>query len=295
MSVHSHEPSHSQPPLRYTDSPCINRSGRVLLAPSPAAFAANKDMIQLQTQMQQLQDAVARLQQSNDERMGVLKDLIQQNSDSVNKMSSAVDTLQKQLQNQQEGQGGKMDQVSGQVQSLNDSLDEIKARIGRLEKTLQDIQSQQQSIGANMQGQPSSVSSHRIHRLQPQLRRLRHPPEKASPQPPYPRPQVTWRRRPAPAGAAPPVDDLYKTALGDYMAAKYSLASSEFGDVIHFYPDNPLSGNANYYQGEIEYRAGKFAERRQELRQRPRSVPRQQQSSGSPPAQGTGAPGTQTE
>ena len=65
---------------------------------------------------------------------------------------------------------------------------------------------------------------------------------------------------PAPeATAAPPADDLYKTALGDYMAAKYSLASAEFGDVIRNYPDNPLAGNSYYYQAEIEYRGGKFA------------------------------------
>src|SRR6201999_675183 len=91
------------------------------------AHAVNKDMVQLQTQIQQLQDAVARLQQSNDERMGVMKDLIQQSADSVNKMSVALDAMQKQTQTQQEAQNGKVDQVSGQIQSLNDSVDEIKA------------------------------------------------------------------------------------------------------------------------------------------------------------------------
>src|SRR6202789_3076533 len=89
------------------------------------AFAVNKDMVQLQTQIQQLQDAVARLQQSNDERMGVMKDLIQQSSDSVNKMAVSVDSLQKQIQTQQEAQSTKADQVSGQIQSLNDSVDEV--------------------------------------------------------------------------------------------------------------------------------------------------------------------------
>ena len=42
------------------------------------------------------------------------------------------------------------------------------------------------------------------------------------------------------------------------MAAKYSLAASEFGDVTKFYSDNPLSGNAFYYMGEIDYRAGHY-------------------------------------
>ena len=102
---------------------------------APPAFAVNKDMVQLQTQIQQLQDAVARLQQSNDERMGVMKDLVQQSADSVNKMCAVVDTLQKQMQAQQEAQPAKLDQVSGQIQSLNDSLDEIKARLGRFKSS----------------------------------------------------------------------------------------------------------------------------------------------------------------
>ncbi len=122
---------------------------------SPNAFAASKEMIQLQTQIQQLQDAVARLQQSNDERMGVVKDLVQQSADSVNKMSGTVDALQRGLQTQGEAQGTKVDQISGQVQSLNDSLDEIKARIGRLEKLMQDEQGRQQTINANAMSVPA--------------------------------------------------------------------------------------------------------------------------------------------
>jgi TolA-binding protein len=37
------------------------------------------------------------------------------------------------------------------------------------------------------------------------------------------------------------------------------LAATEFGDVIKFYPESPLSGNAFYYHAEIDYRAGKYA------------------------------------
>src|ERR1700684_1817565 len=88
------------------------------LAATPA-FAVNKDMVQLQTEVQDLQEAVAHLQQSNDERMGVLKDLVQQTADSVNKMSVTVEGLQQQMRTQQEAATGKLDQVSGQVQSLN--------------------------------------------------------------------------------------------------------------------------------------------------------------------------------
>jgi len=226
------------------------------------AFAANKDMVQLQTQVQQLQDAVARLQQSNDERMGVMKDLIQQSADSVNRMSVTINAIQKQVQSQQDAQNGKIDQVSGQIQSLNDSVDEIKARIGSLQKLMQDVQSQQQSMSANMQNVPQTGGS-----ASPT------PASSGSETTPFNPPAPIVRRgkpsadgplaaAPAPSGgsAAPPADELYKTALGDYMSAKYALASSEFGDVIKNYPDNPLAGNAYYYQAEINYRGGRYAD-----------------------------------
>jgi outer membrane murein-binding lipoprotein Lpp len=61
---------------------------------APPAFAVNKDMVQLQTEVQDLQSAVARLQQTTDERMGVLRDLVQQSADSVNKMSLSIETQQ---------------------------------------------------------------------------------------------------------------------------------------------------------------------------------------------------------
>jgi tol-pal system protein YbgF len=237
---------------------------------SAPAFAVNKDMVQLQTQIQQLQDAVARLQQSNDERMGVMKDLVQQSADAVNRMSTNIDTLQKHMLTQQETQNGKIDQVSGQIQSLNDSLDEIKARMARLEKLTQDIQNQQQSMSANMQNLPSSGGAAPAPMSTPDLAPVQPLPTQPAAAP------ITRKGKPSPsipaaslmpsaslptadaASASPPADELYKTALGDYMSAKYSLASSEFNDVIKNYPDNSLSGNAYYYHGEIEYRGGRY-------------------------------------
>jgi TolA-binding protein len=228
------------------------------------AFAVNKDMVQLQTQIQQLQDAVARLQQSNDERMGVMKDLIQQSSDSINKMSAAIETLQKQMQAQQEAQTGKIDQISGQIQSLNDSLDEVKARMATLQKLVQDVQSQQQSMSANMQNMPSSggaASSAPANSFPDSPSSTPAPVgRKGKPSADVPLPAAPANSPPNSSGSSvPPADELYKTALGDYMAAKYALAASEFGDVVKFYPDNPLSGNSYYYQAEIDYRGGRYA------------------------------------
>lgn len=234
------------------------------------AFAASKDMIQLQTQIQQLQDAVARLQQSNDERMGVLKDLVQQSADSVNKLSTNMDALQRQVQTQTEAQGGKVDQVSGQVQALNDSLDELKARMSRMEKLLQTIQSQQQTIGAGAAAAaapttaPTADTPANTEAPTTAPTTAPAPVRDTTAAPPTGRrgkPSAALPAMPDTAAsvtAAAPADEMYKTALGDYMSAKYALASSEFGDVVRTHPDSPLAGNAVYYQGEIDYRAGRY-------------------------------------
>src|SRR5690348_9651438 len=59
------------------------------------AFGVSREIVQLQTQVQALQDSMARMQQAFDERMGVMKNLIDQSTDNINKMTAAVEALQK--------------------------------------------------------------------------------------------------------------------------------------------------------------------------------------------------------
>ncbi len=238
----------------------------VLLLVSSPAFAANKDMIELQTKVQALLDAVARLQQSNDERMGVLRDLVQQNSDSVNRMSVTVNAMQKQFTTDQTVQGGKIDQVSGQVQALNDQLDEIKARMNRLEKAMGDVSNQQQNLNQTIQSmpQPTPATGPATIPSGPQASVPTGP--TAAPvqvaavtPPPAPVPAPAGRKGTAPVPGAAPVEDLYKAAFNDFMAAHYPVAAAEFNDVIKSYPDSQLAGNAHYYIGEIDYRGAHYS------------------------------------
>src|SRR5215469_11507227 len=111
----------------------------------PASAGTKEQLIQLQTTVQMLQDNMARMQQSFDERMGVMKDLITQQTDNVNRMSSAVDNLQKTVQQQNSDSARTVDQVSGQIQALHDAVDELKARLAKVGKQLDDIQAAQQN------------------------------------------------------------------------------------------------------------------------------------------------------
>jgi TolA-binding protein len=242
------------------------------------AHAVNKDMVQLQTQVQQLQDAIANLQKSNDESFGMLKQLIQQTADSVNSMSVTVNGLKLSMQNQQEAIGTSNQQLAGQVQSLNDSIDELKARMDRMEKAIGNVQSQQQTtngILSNLpQGNPAggasgapsgppSAAPNAAPNNSPGtapgsgMDNSANNPGSSSPNGALPA-----NAEPIPAPAAnnqPSAGDMYRGAYSDYISARYPLATSEFTDLIKAYPDDNLSGNAYFYLGEIATRAHKPA------------------------------------
>ncbi len=234
-----------------------------LLSVGPA-HAVSKEMVQLQTQVQELIDNLARLQQSNDQQMGVMKDLLQQTVDSVNKMAISVNGMQLKLQNQGDAQSTRNDQISGQVQSLNDSLDELKARMMRMEKSISDIQNQQQSTNAMLGNLPGAggapaAAPGGAGTPQPISPGSAGPPttsvspDTAAP----PRNNVAPAPSAAPVATGPAVADMYRTAYRDYIAGKYPLATSEFTDLIKAYPDDNLAGNAHFYIGEIDLRGGK--------------------------------------
>src|SRR6202451_265253 len=126
------------------------------------AWAVNKETIQLQTQVQQLQEQMTAMQRSFDERMGVMKNLVEQDTDAVNKVANALTGLQNSLQKEQGDSVGKVDQLSGQIQSLNDSLDELTARLAKVSKQLEDMQPNQQSpapAGAAKQAEMQAAAS----------------------------------------------------------------------------------------------------------------------------------------
>ena len=183
------------------------------------AWGANKEMIQLQTQVQQLQEQMTAMQRSFDERMGVMKNLVERDTDAINKAAASLTALQATLQKQQGDSATHVDQLAGQIQSLNDTLDELKARLAKVSKQLEDMQSSQQSVAAQQAAQAQQAAA---------------------------------------AAAAPPPDVLYNNALRDYNGDKNDLATTEFSDYIKFYPNTDLAGNCYFYLGEIQFRQGNY-------------------------------------
>jgi tol-pal system protein YbgF len=183
------------------------------------AYGASKEIIELQTQVSQLAQQMTQMKQSFDERMGVMKNLLEQNTDAANKVTAAINDLQASLNKQQQDRAGGVDQISGQIQALNDTMDELKVRLAKLSKQLEDMQATQQSLAA----------------------------------------QQSQAQQQAQAMAqAPPPDVLYNNALRDYNGAKNDLAIQEFSDYIKFYPNTDLAGNAYFYLAEIQFKAADY-------------------------------------
>src|ERR1019366_4087228 len=215
----------------------------IVALPATPAFAVSKEIIELQTQVQDLPDRIAHMQQSFDEQMGVMKNLVEKSTDNVNKLSESIQTMQKGLQQESTDSQAKVDQVSGQIQSLNDSIDELKARLEKTSKQLADIQAQQQ----NMTQPPPQTAA-------PGAPAGAEPAGVAPTAPPASPPAAP----PAAAIQAPPADGLYNNALRDYNAARYDLALSQSHDYLKYYPTTDLAGNAQFYIADIEYKAGNF-------------------------------------
>jgi TolA-binding protein len=203
------------------------------------AHAASKEIIELQTQVQQLLDMVQRLQSTLDTRFGVLQHLAEQTADEANQMTASVNALQQKINAQNEATNGKLDTTSGQVQSLNDSVDELKTRIAKLDKSVQDLQGQLQNIQNPPQGGAAA------------------PAGGAAPSPEGSTPGAAPGQL---SGQTPPLQETYQAAVRDYNAAKYSVASGEFQDVIHYYPLDDMAGSAQFYLGEIAYRQENYAD-----------------------------------
>ena len=123
------------------------------------AWGASKEMIQLQTSVDDLKAQMTQMTQSFNERMGIMKNLLDQNTDSMNKTAAAITSLQTMLQKQQSDSGTHVDQLSGQIQALNDTLDELKVRLGKVSKQLEDMQAAQQSLAAQQAQQQQQAQA----------------------------------------------------------------------------------------------------------------------------------------
>jgi tol-pal system protein YbgF len=204
-----------------------------LVGPKPT-LAVAREIIELQRDVTSLLQGQKDLQQQMTQDHTVQKTLIEQSSDSVNKLNNTMSSLQKSVQDVQANSGTRLDTMSTQVQGLSDNLEEIKSRIGKLNQQLVDLQNSVQSIDARLAGGSPTIPS--------------------GGGAPAPGPGSGSAAPPSgPGGPAPSADTLYSNGLRDLTGGKYDLAKSEFQDYLKYYGDTDLASNAQFWLGEIAY------------------------------------------
>jgi tol-pal system protein YbgF len=203
-----------------------------LIGPKPV-LAVARELIELQRDVTSLLQGQKDLATQMTQDHTVQKTLIEQSSDTVNKLNTTMSGLQKSVQDVQANSGTRLDTMSTQVQGLSDNLEEIKSRLGKLNQQLVDLQNSVQSIDARLSGGgPSSAPTG-----------SGGSPTNGSP----------TGSSIAPVGPPPSADTLYSNGLRDITSGKYELARSEFQDYLKYYGDTDLASNAQFYLGEIAY------------------------------------------
>jgi len=210
----------------------------LLATPAFSISKTEQMLIQIQTVVNQLQNDMRDLRSALDERMGMVRQLIEQSTVTVSKLNTAIDAVQRNVQSSVAAQGAKVDQVTTNVQALNDSIEDIRARLGRLSE---------QMVAMRMAIETLQTQQTQIQQAAAQA--------VASSQPGAP-------GQPAGSGAAPapPPKELYDNALRDLSSGNTELAMKEFLDYLRYYPDTDLAGNAQFYVGESLYRQKKYRE-----------------------------------
>lgn len=227
--------------------------GAALFGPAPVGAVA-REIVELQQSVNQVLQSQQAIQTQLTQNQAVEKTLIEQSLDSVNKLSSTMGNLQKNVEDMQATSGARLDSMSTQVQGVSDNLQELMARVGKLNQQLTDAQNAIQGIDSKL---ASSAPPAAPPAAPPSA------PGDASAAPtgsgvplapgaaaaPFAAPAA-----PAPAAVAPPSSDLlYSNGLRDLNGRKYDLAGQEFQDYIKYYSKTDLASNAQFYLGEIAF------------------------------------------
>jgi len=213
--------------------------GGALMGPAPAGAVA-REIIELQTGVDQLIKGQQSMQTEITQNAAVQRTLIEQLTDSMSKLNTGMSAVQKTTQDFSAASGARLDTMGTQVQGLSDNVADLQARLGKLDQKLSDVQNTLQNVDSKL-----AISA--------------PGPGAASLAPGSPTANVPGG---APAGASGPppasADVLYSNALRDVNGKRYELATQEFQDYLKYYGDTDLASNAQFYLGEIAFIQNQF-------------------------------------
>ncbi|HVA62904.1 MAG TPA: tetratricopeptide repeat protein [Terriglobales bacterium] len=195
---------------------------------SRPAAAEDKGIIALQQSVSLLMSQVADLQKTFNTSIGMMQGLVSQNTDTVNKLSAAIDGIQRSLNGNQVVSSQHQSDISKQFGSLAETISELQAHLAKMDETLKQIHQMQQtippptavSVGGDAASGTSGLSG---------------------------------------APAASTSLQLYQAALIDFEKNS-PAAQAELASFIRTYPNDPQVPDATYYLGSIFMQKGQYNE-----------------------------------
>ena len=202
---------------------------------SSFSFAVNKDLVEMQRELEAKLDA---MQQTLNSKIDVLTGMLQAIQNDSRRTADQVASMQDTLTNgvakslmPVSGLNGKVDAMGDDVRALKDSLADLSARLERMDAKITDLKNQMQVMqnpppapGTATQGAPGATGQ--------------------------------------PGTGTPPqgmsADRTYTDALRDFQTGKTDLAYNEFQQYLTYFPNTELAANAQYYLGEIAYNRGDY-------------------------------------
>jgi tol-pal system protein YbgF len=215
-----------------------------LLVPG-SVFAASKEQQEMQRDIAQLQDQVRALQSSFDQRMASLQTLVGESIDAGNKANTSMSvlrevmtqTIDREMQTAIRpiaGLTAKVDNIKNDSDDIRGSMTDLTAQLNRVIQLLNDMNNAIKVLQA-----PAAAP----------------PPSNTNPDAFGGTTASTSR-----SAGPPPASALWGNATNDYSSGKSDLAISDFTDFLHFYPDDPMAPNAQYFIGQIHLGQGKYGQ-----------------------------------
>ncbi len=187
------------------------------------AFPVAKEILQLQRDLALLQDQIRALQRSFDEKLAVTQQLLNQNLEAANRLSTSLAVLEKTVHGQEKvlvapvaNVSSRVDTLATQFQALRDAVDEMNSKLSKLQQQVLDVKNAVTTL----------------------------PPPPAS-QPSAPVQQIS-------------AESLFKNAFRDYQASNFNLAGAQFTDYVKMFPNTDQAADAQYYLADIFYQQGQY-------------------------------------
>ncbi|HVO99109.1 MAG TPA: tetratricopeptide repeat protein [Bryobacteraceae bacterium] len=213
----------------------------VALAPAILLGQKKEELVSIQRDVAQLEDNVKQLQKSLDEKMAALTALMQQALEVSNRNAATLATMQKEVDQKLADQqtklvapvaslGLKVDDMSGDFSKVRENVAELVRKFNDLDAKVTDISQTVRTLAAQQTVAP--------------------PPAAAGTSG-----ETTAGQTPSGPPAGMSVELSFQTAYSDYMGKKDNLALDEFAKYIQYFPTSAHAPEAQYYVGQIYYRA----------------------------------------